>query len=178
MFAPFRVLLLPLLLTLAACASTVDPGDEQPLPDPGADGGLPVDTQLLEGPTGTVASPSARFTFSSNVGDATFECSLDGAAFAPCTSPADYAQLADGAHTFRVRALLTGAADQTPATRSWSVDTVAPHARISSGPSGATAASSATFTFTASDAGALECALDDAAFTPCTSPQDYTGLPE
>jgi hypothetical protein len=49
--------------------------------------------------------------------------------------------------------------------------------QINSGPSGTEAGSDASFTFDASDPNAtLECSLDGAAFTACTSPKDYAGL--
>ena len=54
------------------------------------------------------------------------ECNLDGTGFAPCTSPKTYTGLADGPHTFVVRATdaagNTGAAD----TYAWTTDTSAP----------------------------------------------------
>ncbi len=56
------------------------------------------------GPSGTVATASASFGFSSEAG-ATFECRLDGGAWGACTSPANYASLTDGSHTFDVRAI-------------------------------------------------------------------------
>jgi hypothetical protein len=50
-----------------------------------------------------------------------FECSLDGAAYAPCTSPASYASLAPGPHTFAVRGRDAAGNVGEPATASWSV---------------------------------------------------------
>jgi hypothetical protein len=65
-----------------------------------------------------VTGNHARLTFSSNDAGAHFQCQLDGGAFTACTSPVDYAGLADGAHTFRARAIdATGNIDPTPATR-------------------------------------------------------------
>lgn len=86
-----------------------------------------VDTAIDSGPSGVVASRSATFAFSSVPSGATFECALDAAPFASCTSPAEYSGLVDGPHTFRVRAVAPdGTVDPTPATRPWTVDVVAP----------------------------------------------------
>ena len=57
----------------------------------------------------------ATFTYTSEAG-ATFQCALDGAAFAAC--PASYTGLAQGAHTFQVRAVdAAGNVDASPASR-------------------------------------------------------------
>lgn len=79
---------------------------------------------ITSGPTGTTAGGDA-FGFSSEAG-ATFECRVDAGAWAGCSSPASYAGLADGAHTFQVRA--TDAAGNTgvAASRAWSIDATAP----------------------------------------------------
>ena len=62
-----------------------------------------------------VTGSHARLTFSSNDAGAHFQCQLDGAAFAACTSPVDYNGLADGAHSFRARAIdAAGNVDPTP----------------------------------------------------------------
>ena len=45
-----------------------------------------------------------QFTFHATAPGATFACALDGANPASCTSPATYAGLSDGSHTFTVRA--------------------------------------------------------------------------
>ncbi len=50
----------------------------------------------------------------------TFNCSLDAAAFAACTSPQTYSGLTNGSHTFQVRAVdAAGNVDPTPATYTW-----------------------------------------------------------
>ena len=84
-------------------------------------------TTVDSGPSGSVTDGSAAFTFSSNEPDATFECRIDDAPYAPCASPQEYANLGDGTHTFFVRATdADGNTDPTPASRSWAVDTTAP----------------------------------------------------
>jgi glucose/arabinose dehydrogenase/N-acetylneuraminic acid mutarotase len=84
----------------------------------------PPETTITGGPSGTVTTSSASFTFSSSEAGSTFECSLDGAAFATCTSPQNYSGLADGAHTFMVRAIdAAGNVDASSATRTWTIDT-------------------------------------------------------
>ncbi|HEU0034557.1 MAG TPA: LamG domain-containing protein [Kofleriaceae bacterium] len=134
-------------------------------------------TTILTGPSGTVRVASASFTFTATESPVTFSCSLDNAAFTPCTSPTSYANLEQGAHTFAVRA--TDAAnhtDDTPATRSWTIDTVAPEIVITAGPAeGSTSGPRVSFGFTVSD-GTVQCSFDDAAFTACTSPA-ATNLP-
>ena len=136
------------------------------------------ETTIASGPDGTVTGAAASFTFSASEPGASFECSLDSAPFAACTSPQAYAGLADGAHDFRVRATdAAGNTDATPATRSWTIDTTAPETTIGSGPTGTVTTDAASFTFSASEPGAsFECSLDSAPFTACTSPQAYSGL--
>ena len=86
----------------------------------------PPETAIDSGPEGTVGSKSATFAFSSSEAGSTFECSLDGAAFSACASPQAYSGLADGTHSFGVRATdKAGNADPTPAERLWTVDTSA-----------------------------------------------------
>jgi hypothetical protein len=76
-------------------------------------------------------SNSASFAFSSEVG-ALFKCSLDGSAWSSCTSPQNYSGLAEGEHTFQVRAIdAEGNVDPTPVGHAWTVDTVAPGETVS-----------------------------------------------
>jgi hypothetical protein len=92
---------------------------------------VPPETTIDSGPSGTVNTGPASFAFSSSEAGSTFECSLDGSLYSPCSSPRSYTGLADGTHTFSVRATdAAGNVDPTPATRSWTVDTLAPDAPI------------------------------------------------
>jgi peptidoglycan/xylan/chitin deacetylase (PgdA/CDA1 family) len=84
----------------------------------------PPNTTIGSGPSGTVSSTSASFTFSSSEANSTFGCALDGSAFSACTSPKAYSGLANGSHTFSVRATdAAGNVDATPATRTWTINT-------------------------------------------------------
>jgi hypothetical protein len=83
----------------------------------------PPETTITSGPSGTTNSTSATFEFTADE-PSTFECSLDAAAFAPCTSPKAYTGLAEGPHSFAVQATDdSGNTDPTPAVGSWSVFT-------------------------------------------------------
>lgn len=87
----------------------------------------PPETTIDSGPSGTVTSTTATFTFSSSEPGSSFACSLDGAAAAACTSPRTYSGLADGAHAFAVAATdPAGNPDATPASAAWIIDTQLP----------------------------------------------------
>jgi hypothetical protein len=68
-------------------------------------------------------STSLKFTFEgTDFQDVTFECSLDGAPFSPCSSPHMFSNLTGGAHVFQVRATDSSEnTDDTPAIFSWTV---------------------------------------------------------
>jgi hypothetical protein len=93
--------------------------------DPGPDT-TPPDTTISSGPSGTVTSTSATFTFSANEAGSSFECQLDGTGFTGCSSPTSYSGLSHGSHTFAVRATDAAGNTGTPATRTWMVDTTPP----------------------------------------------------
>lgn len=86
-----------------------------------------IDTTIDAGPSGVVPKPEASFEFSSSVQGAGFECRLDSAPYAGCTSPTAYSGLSEGPHTFDVRATdAEGNVDPTPAQRTWNVDAEVP----------------------------------------------------
>jgi hypothetical protein len=105
-------------------------------------GGIP-DTILKTAP-GTFATSSVEVKFKSDENNASFECSLDGAAFAGCSSPHTLTSLANGAHSFKVRAVdVTMQADPTPAELAFTVSVpaapvVAPKISVTKPKSGAT----------------------------------------
>ena len=87
----------------------------------------PANTTITSGPGGLLRSTSATFEFSSSApASSSFQCSLDGSAFADCASPWTYDQLAQGRHTFKVRAVNGAGPDPTPATSAFTVDTAGP----------------------------------------------------
>lgn len=131
----------------------------------------PPDTAITSGPSGTVPVASASFAFTSTEASSTFACSLDGVQASACTSPYNVTGLAQGAHTFAVAATdAAGNTDPTPATASWTVDTIPPAIAITGGPAAAaTSGPYVTFTFTVSD-GTVGCATDGGAFAACASP--------
>jgi parallel beta-helix repeat protein len=80
-----------------------------------------IDSGPAEGSTDT--DGSVTFTFSSSETGSTFECKLDSAAYASCTSPKSYSDLADGSHTFAVRATdSANNVDASAASRTFNVD--------------------------------------------------------
>jgi hypothetical protein len=84
----------------------------------------------------------------------TFQCALDGTAFTACTEPQTHTGLADGSHTFQVRARdEDGNVDPTPASYTWVVqtDTVPPDTTITAQPADPTNQTSASFSFTGVD---------------------------
>ena len=84
-------------------------------------------TTINSNPKALINSNSATFTFSSDDGSATFQCKMDSGAYATCTSPKNYTSLAEGEHTFTVKAKdSANNEDQTPATNIFAVDTQAP----------------------------------------------------
>jgi type VII secretion-associated serine protease mycosin len=140
----------------------------------------PPETAITVGPPdgATVGSREATFGFGADESRASFECSLDGSPFANCASPESYDSLSDGAHTFSVRATdPVGNVEPTPASRAWTVDTIAPDTTIISGPPAETSSTSATFEFTSGDPVArFECSLDGVAFAVCASPRTHESL--
>jgi len=127
-----------LLLLLVACGDNLrlrldasvsdDAGlPDTPSPDAPPDGPsdvTPPDTTITQSPPVLAAVAMATFTFTGSDLDDHFECALDTASFAACASPV-MLTVADGTHTFQVRAIDTaGNTDPTPAKATWSVDTV------------------------------------------------------
>jgi hypothetical protein len=118
------------------------------------------------------------FGFSSTEAGSSFECRVDAGAFAACTSPSTTVALADGSHTFQVRATdAAGNTDPSPASRTFTVDTTPPETTITGHPHKKTRKHRATFTFVSSEPGStFMCKLDRDRWRSCESPTTYRHL--
>jgi len=131
----------------------------------------PPQTTFSGGPEGLTNDPTPTFTFSAGEAGATFECKLDGGAFAACASGSPLAPQPDGPHTLQVRAVDdVGNVDDSPAQREFTVDATAPETTILSGPPALSDDATPEFTFASNEAeGSFTCKVDGVA-SACTSP--------
>ncbi|HEX7245719.1 MAG TPA: hypothetical protein VF245_09160 [Solirubrobacterales bacterium] len=166
--------------------SEVDPAprDNATKPTEAACPSLP-NTTIDTKPANPTKATSASFTYHATPSaGATFECSLaaegEADAFESCPSSGkSYSGLADGGHTFKVRAVNSAGADPTPAAYTWTLDTVAPEAEVQTHPPDPSPGNSATFTYGSTEGGSgFECSLEPegtpASFSDCpTSGKTY-----
>jgi len=159
----------------------------------------PPETKLLSKPSDPSTSTTASFTYEANEPGSSFECALDGAAFASCPSAGvSYSGLAGGPHSFQVRAIDPSEnVDPTPAGYSFVVVLAAgpdpgqaaspspgspplaipakraapPNTILSGKPAARTHDRTPTLRFRASAAGArYQCKVDRGPFKACRSP--------
>jgi hypothetical protein len=77
---------------------------------------------VLQPGTEIASASGSTFAFASSAAGATFRCSIDGGAFAPCANPVSFGGLAPGAHTLAVLAVdVYGLGDHTPARADFTV---------------------------------------------------------
>ena len=138
---------------------------------------VPPTAAITGKPSDPSNNTSPSFSFTANESGSTFRCRLDGGAFASCASPKQHLNVPPGTHTFTVQAT-DGAGNTGPqANYSWTIDTAAPTAEITQKPAALSNVNSASFSFTASQAGStFACRLDGAAFAACSSPKNYSGI--
>ena len=135
------------------------------------------DTMITASPATYDNSTTTQFAF---VGipaadTASFTCSLDGAAFAACTSPTTITTVA-GDHTFDVRAGdVLNNVDPTPAHWAWTIDDTVIDTTITAGPAmNSSTQGSVSFTFTSTDPLAtFECQIDTSLYAPCQPPAAF-----
>src|SRR5439155_16004588 len=100
---------------------------------------LPVTPIGPTTPPANTSSTTATFDLASNEAGSTFDCRLDGGPYASCSTPKTYTALADGSHTFDVRATdQAGNVDTSPASYTWAIDSVAPSTPSLASPADAT----------------------------------------
>jgi hypothetical protein len=130
-----------------------------------------LDTTITSGPSGPTNDPTFAFT-GNGVG---FQCVVDDGDPFDCDSPYTVAA-GQGPHTFSVQAVdASGAADQTPATRSFTLDTTPPAAPTVNAPTG-TDSATPTFTFSGDPGTTFACSLDGGGFSGCSSPYTTPAL--
>jgi hypothetical protein len=137
----------------------------------------PPNVTFSSKPANPTNATSASFGFGADKAGSSFQCKLDAASFASCSSPQSYSGLAATGHTFQVQA--TDPAGNTgSASYTWTVDTTAPNVTISSKPADPTNQTTASFSFTSDKLGStFTCQLDGGALAPCSSPAGpYSGL--
>jgi len=83
-----------------------------------------VNTKLSKSirPAKVTSSTTAKFKFSCTAGTCTYKCWLDANPWKKCKSPKTYTGLAEGAHSFKVKATNSqGQTDPSPAKYNWSI---------------------------------------------------------
>jgi hypothetical protein len=129
-------------------------------------------TAITSFPPALTNNPVATFTFTSTEVGSGFQCKLDSDPFAPCTSPFVSGALADGKHTFRVKAVDdAGNLDKSAAkAKAWTVDTQPPETTITKMPTNPSTSTNAKFKFTSSEKKSIfQCNLNGGGYNPCTS---------
>lgn len=119
---------------------------------------LPGTTIVSGPPARTAQEPQFDFATDGPAGT-TFECALDGGAFAACADPATFSGVPDGAHGLAVRARYGGLVDPTPATWAWTLDR-ATHVAISAPAAGVSADPRPALTGTAEPGDTLSVRVD------------------
>jgi Ca2+-binding RTX toxin-like protein len=120
--------------------------------------------------TGMPADPSndstPTFSFSSTAAGSTFDYQLDGNAVVPASGSETLGPLTDGTHSLQVWATdALGNTDPTPASYTWTIDTVAPDTSITAQPADPSNSSTASVDVTATETGAtFEYQLDGGGF--------------
>ncbi len=129
--------------------------------------------------------PTLTFNTNATAVPIAFECKLDSApTFTACNGASShtYTNLADGAHTVQVRATASGGnIDPSPASASFTVDTLAPTANVDNGPPNPSNDTTPELDFSNTEAPvtspvSFQCQLDGGGFAPCATPYETATL--
>ncbi len=141
------------------------------------------DTSITAGPAEGSLTKQTRhyFDFTSSKEGASFECSLNGEAFAPC-SPRERFGFGErnGQHKFEVRATdQFGSRDPTAAVRNFTIDTERPRASITDGPKKRSGDRTPKFKFKSDEENStFRCSLDGKRAKKCESPYKLKNVSE
>ncbi|MBK8294425.1 MAG: hypothetical protein IPK93_06500 [Solirubrobacterales bacterium] len=125
---------------------------------------------LTNVPPALTQSGSASISFTGKPG-ASFSCSLDDGAFAPCSSPLELTGLADGEHKVKVRQTDLAGNTSSPSTVAWTRDSTAPAAPTVTAPKNIVhPVRNHSLIFTGEAGGSFECRKDGGAWGACVSP--------
>jgi hypothetical protein len=135
----------------------------------------PPTVTILTRPATPAATSTATFTFTASEGAP--QCKLDAGALTPCTSPATYTGLGDGAHTFTVQSA-DPAGNLGAATYTWTIDTTGPTLTFTQAPPAQWPVNYFVATWTANEPATYECRIDSGTsppvFEPCETPFSFT----
>ncbi len=112
-------------------------------------------------------SRTAPFQFTVTGATAT-TCQLDGGAATACSTAITYDTLADGVHTFTVKAS-DGAGNVTTQSRSWTVDATPPTVTFGTVPGNPTKTTADAFSWSVSESATVTCQVDTGSQVPCPS---------
>jgi hypothetical protein len=138
-------LLAALTLMILASVSPAAAGAFAPLlrgapatpPEPPA----PPAPSLTAKPADPTNQTGARFAFADQQTGVGFQCQLDGGQFVTCASGVTFSKLAQGSHSFKVRAT-SGSKTSSTTSYSWTLDTTPPSVSISYPADGSTLSAS------------------------------------
>ena len=128
-------------------------------------------------PAALYTGTSGTFSFTANEAVSGYECKIDTGNFAACTGPFVFSGLADGSHTFSVRATDLAGNPGSTISYSWTIVATPPDTAITIKPDSLTTSTAGSISFTSADATAtFECSLDSGAFATCSSLYSFSGL--
>ncbi|MFY9487371.1 MAG: Ig-like domain-containing protein [Solirubrobacterales bacterium] len=131
----------------------------------------------LTGPSGATNDNTPTYTITGGGSGATYQCKVDGGAYANVTSPYTTAALSDGNHTVTCRGIDAAGNTGAETSKSITVDTVAPGAITVNGPTGATNDTTPTYTISGGGTGVTyACKIDGGSYSTVTSPYTTAAL--